>query len=136
MIVIRMKPRSVMASGEPVYVSDVARVMCDARLSVHDACVPLPSEAGVWLVDAGSIISVLSKKYPNEKINIIGDTIGWLQRLPGRGVKDQTREWLRLACCAVFSRMGASPEPKRKTSGTDSLRSDRDTLSSKGGDIR
>lgn len=109
MIVIRMKPRSVLASGTPVRVTDVAHVMCDARLPVHETQVPMPGEAGIWLVDAGSVMSALYKQYPKEKINVIGDTIGWVQRLPGRGVKDQAREWLRLMCSAVFARMYASP---------------------------
>jgi len=114
MIVLRIKPRTTLTAGTAVHISDVASMLCDARLGAHALTVPMPKDAGVWLVDAGSVMSVLYKHFPHEKITVLGDSIGWLQRTPGHTPKALASEWFRLACCAVFARICPPVSQKRR----------------------
>ena len=81
MMVLRVKPRVELPGNESVLVSDVADLYCDARqASAQSLALSVPREAGIWLVDAGSIMSAIYRAYPNEKIRVVGDTIGWITR--------------------------------------------------------
>lgn len=82
MIALRVNPKTKIAAGVPVKVSDVATIMCDSRVAAHDLTLPLPKEIGIWLIDAGAIMNAIYKEYPSERIEVLGDAIGWLQRFP------------------------------------------------------
>ncbi|MDR2658125.1 MAG: hypothetical protein LBB86_09900 [Oscillospiraceae bacterium] len=105
MIAVRIKARSEMDSGEQVRISDVAYVISDARLDIGALTIPMPRDTGIWLVDAGSILSAIYKHYPHETVRLLGDSIGWLRRLPEHTLSAHSREWFRQACASVFGRI-------------------------------
>lgn len=107
-MILRIKPRAAIQAGLPATIGDIANVMCDARLSVNDLIIPMPKEPGIWLVDAGSIMNVIYSEYPHEKITVLGDTIGWVQRKIPRTAHAHIAEYIRLAICGVFARMYTS----------------------------
>ncbi|MDR1600127.1 MAG: hypothetical protein LBS11_09730 [Oscillospiraceae bacterium] len=102
MIAVRIKSRSEMGSGSPVRIKDVAYVVSDAKVNAGALTLPMPRDTGIWLVDAGSILSAIYKHYPSETVRLTGDSIGWLRRRPERTIRARGREWLRLICASVF----------------------------------
>jgi hypothetical protein len=70
----------------------------------------MPRDTGVWLVDAGSILSVIYKQYPAETVRLLGDSIGWLRRKPERSIGAHGREWMRQACALLFGKIHSSDD--------------------------
>ncbi|GHU69551.1 hypothetical protein FACS1894184_13760 [Clostridia bacterium] len=108
MIAIRIKSRTEMSSGTPVCINDVAYVISDAAIDAGALTLPMPRDAGIWLVDAGSILSAIYKQYPSQTVRLLGDSIGWLRRQPEHTIKAHGREWLRQACANVFGHINSS----------------------------
>jgi len=103
MIYIRIKQHTTIESGSPVRLQDVAWFLADARLELANVPVPLPRDTGIWLVDAGAVLSVVHKHCPKESITILGDPIGWLKRLPGRGLLERIKEGIRSMAADLFT---------------------------------
>ncbi|MDR0396617.1 MAG: hypothetical protein LBH66_04880 [Oscillospiraceae bacterium] len=102
MIAVRIKSRSEMGGSSPVRIRDVAYVISDVRIDAGSLTLPMPRDTGIWLVDAGSILSTIYKRYPSETVRVTGESIGWLRRLPEHTLGAHSREWLRRTCAAMF----------------------------------
>ncbi len=108
MIYIRIKPRIMAMVGERLTLGDVADLLADARLNLHEMQVSLPLGLGIWQIDALQLIVQIQEQTPNEVINLLGDGMGWLHRETKKsrqlGQKGGHGRWLRRAAlCFVLS---------------------------------
>ncbi|MDR0897784.1 MAG: stage V sporulation protein AA, partial [Oscillospiraceae bacterium] len=106
MIYLRVKQRVTAPTGTRLMLGDVADVLADARLRLHEMPVALPRGRGVWQVEALQLIVQIQGRAPNEVVNVLGSGIGWLQR--ERTAPRARMKGLRLSLlCAIPVAVGA-----------------------------
>lgn len=101
MVYLRVKTRVMAKAGQKLMLGDVADLLADASLHLHEMRVSLPQKPGIWEIDALQIILQIQEKLPDEVINVLGDGTGWLHLEREKAPKRTARVGLSLRVVAA-----------------------------------
>lgn len=87
MIYIRMNTQVERDPNTPIFVTDIADVIADAKINVGKVKVQMPMMEGVYKTDAVQVIRAIKSVFPAEGIVLLGSASGLLIRKRSKEVK-------------------------------------------------
>ena len=104
MIYCQLQNRAKIATGQPLCLSDVARVSAPESLPRIE--LPCPDREGVWKLSALDCAAALQKACPEESITMLGADVCYVHRV--HADRPDHWKWLRTAAAFIILLMGSA----------------------------
>ena len=104
MIYVQLQNRAKVEMGQPLRLSDAARLI--APDGAAEIVLPCPDEQGVWKLEAIHVTRALQARYPQEEITLLGADVCYVHRVKAPR-RDLTRP-LRTAAALLILALGGA----------------------------